>query len=251
MSSMLARHKDEQKEEEEVKAEDGEASFGHGEGARALLELCAELDAAGAFQSARQRTRPKAEQRMPATPPEQPLRKPNMQPRPKTAQRAPMLPSVYKQSLEDAGMYSYKDELEEAGIKREVEEMEAMREVSGEHPWAVRKKQRGRATDLSGEELRRLRSEQAAAATANLPWEERGPSQDYSEYVTGASGSSSSSAGPSVPFWRGNPWREGAYGGKKRFAKRGGQHQEYYARLNRAGMLKPTSSGAVRVDKPW
>ena len=53
-----------------------------------------------------------------------------------------------------------------------------------------------------------------------------------------------------VPFWRGQPFRNGNYGGKKRFAKRGGKNQEYYSKLNKLGYLQPTAKGAVRLETP-
>ena len=43
----------------------------------------------------------------------------------------------------------------------------------------------------------------------------------------------------------------GTHGGKMRFAQTCGKNKEYYDRLNKAGLLKPTPKGAVRVDKPW
>ena len=58
-----------------------------------------------------------------------------------------------------------------------------------------------------------------------------------------------------MPNWRGQPYRKGHYGGKVRYSKRGGANKEYYDRLNKAGLLKPTRWGAVRVhkkeDMPW
>ena len=150
--------------------------------------------------------------------------------------------------------------------------MRRMTAEVGDHPWAVRKHQRSKSTDLTESELKRLRHESASAKKSKIPWEERGPTQDYTSMMGSAAGSSSGAAAsssggassssaaasawePSVPYWRGQPFRTGAYGGKMRFAKRGGQNKEYYARLNRAGLLKPTAKGAVRVtkpeDKPW
>ena len=215
----------------EEKGSPSSASFARG--AAALADLCKELESENAFAGPPAK-RAKAEpQLLPTTPPEEQRRKPRLAPAAKTAA---------KKELE-----------KEASIAAEVEHMENMRDAAGEHPWAVRMHKRGRSDDLSPDELGRLRNEQSVAKTAGLSWEERGPAQAYAECTTGSS--SSSSSGPSVPNWRGQPWREGAYGGKQRFSKRGGQHKEYYDRLNKAGLLKPTPKGAVRVtkpeDKPW
>ena len=121
----------------------------------------------------------------------------------------------------------------------EMREAEVEVEVS-DHPWAVRKHAKGRSDDLSPEELSTLRAEAAQASADGIPWAERGPAQQQG----------SRSSNPSVPNWRGQAWRPGAFGGKQRFSNRGGKNKEYFARLNKAGLLKPTPKGAVRVSKP-
>ena len=83
--------------------------------------------------------------------------------------------------------------------------------------------------------------EEEASRKAGVKWQDRGPRQDEAYYKTGV---------PSTPNWRGQAWRTGSYGGKERYAKRGGKNAEYYARLNKAGLLKPTRNGAVRVKTP-
>ena len=109
------------------------------------------------------------------------------------------------------------------------------------HPWAVRPNARTRSYDLTDREQMRLKMEEEASRKAGAPWQERGPRQDESYKETGK---------PSTPCWRGQSWRTGSYGGKERYAKRGGKNQAYYDRLNKAGLLKPTRHGAVRVKTP-
>jgi hypothetical protein len=113
----------------------------------------------------------------------------------------------------------------------------------GAHPWAVRPEAKGRSTDLSPEELDRLRSEKAASA--GIRWQDRGPAQSYDK--TGK---------PTHDNWRGQAWREGSQGGKQRYAKRGGKYAEYYKDLNKRGMLQPGPDGARvmkarREDEKW
>ena len=90
---------------------------------------------------------------------------------------------------------------------------------------------RGRSWKLTTEQRKELRIEQVDAHIHDVPWQERGP------------------RGADAPlFWRGQPKRSGAYGGKPRYAKRGGKHQGYYARLYKEGRLVPGKDGA-RVGK--
>ena len=86
-----------------------------------------------------------------------------------------------------------------------------------------------RRYDLSPAELQALRSEQFDAVANDVGWADRGP------------------RGDSMPaFWRGQGFREGHYGGKKRYAKRGGQYREYFSRLAAEGRLVPGRNGASR-----
>ena len=128
-------------------------------------------------------------------------------------------------------------------VLHELDMFTHLTEDLGEHPWAVKKNAKGRSYDLTPLELERLKTEETAAKNAGLTWQERGPAQDMN------------ADWPTVPNWRGQPYRKGHYGGKVRYAKRGGANKEYYDRLNKAGLLKPTRWGAVRVhkkeDMPW
>ena len=92
-------------------------------------------------------------------------------------------------------------------------------------------------TDLTEDEVLGLRSEQMAASMAGLSWQERGPRAAAGE--------------DQQPTWRGQRWRKGVCGGKVRYAKRGGQWQQYYKGLNKAGLLKPGKDGATVVMAPW
>ena len=114
-------------------------------------------------------------------------------------------------------------------------------DCGSQHPWAVRPNAKTRSFDLTEKELQRLKFEEEVAHNAKIPWQDRGPRQDASYASTGR---------PSTPCWRGQAWRTGAYGGKERYAKRSGKNQAYYDRLNKAGLLKPTRHGAVRVKTP-
>ena len=91
--------------------------------------------------------------------------------------------------------------------------------------WWVRPWHQGRCTDLDPLELLRLRHEEAAARAGGVPWQERGP------YVEPGKGGG--------VFWRGQRHRPGLYGGKVRFANRGGKNKEKYQKLAREGKLKP------------
>lgn len=122
--------------------------------------------------------------------------------------------------------------------------MQQEAQQTGEHPWAARKRNKGRSTDFTEDELDRLRSESKEAKQSGTPWQQRGLAQ------IGSSSSSSSSRGVDVPYWRGQPWRCGCQGCRQRCAKRGGTNKEYYKQLNMAGLLRPTPTGAVRVTKP-
>lgn len=103
---------------------------------------------------------------------------------------------------------------------------------SGSHPWAVRGATRGRSSNLSADELERLRMEQRAAEASGMSWQERGP------------------AGSNRPScWRGQSLRKGADGGQVRYANRGGRNKEYYAQMAREGRLVKTGVGKTRVDK--
>ena len=120
-------------------------------------------------------------------------------------------------------------------------QMKDLAETCGTHPWAVRPDARSRSHNLTKEELARLALEQTIAREAGLKWQDRGPQHGVPNWSPGDP--------PVVKNWRGNPWREGKYGGKVRYARRGGKRREYYAELNRLGFLKPTRHGAVRVNE--
>ena len=126
-------------------------------------------------------------------------------------------------------------------VMHEMDLMQRLTEDCAGHPWAVRPNAKTRSFDLTEHEKMRLKMEEEASRHAQIPWQERGPRQDESYKETGK---------PSTPCWRGQSWRTGSYGGKERYAKRGGKHQAYYDRLNKAGLLKPTRHGAVRVKTP-
>ena len=96
---------------------------------------------------------------------------------------------------------------------------------------AVRPTTKGRSTDLTKEELSDLRTEQIDSLCEDVPWSERGPTDD------------------DVGYWRGQPWRQGHMGGKTGYRKRGGKFAEHYAKLARDGRLMPTRHGAVVVGK--
>jgi len=103
---------------------------------------------------------------------------------------------------------------------------------SGSHPWAVRGTTRGRSSNLSADELERLRMEQRAAEASGMSWQERGP------------------AGSNRPScWRGQTLRKGADGGQVRYANRGSRNKEYYTQMAREGRLVKTGVGKTRVDK--
>ena len=107
----------------------------------------------------------------------------------------------------------------------------------GAHAWAVRPDTTGRSTDLTPQEVARLRSEQAAAT--GVRWQDRGPVQTYDQQGQ-----------PTHNNWRGQPWREGTHGGKQRYAKRGVKNLSYYNELNKRGMLQPTRNGARVLKAP-
>ena len=96
---------------------------------------------------------------------------------------------------------------------------------------AVRPTTKGRSTDLTKEELSALRTEQIDSLIDDVPWSERGPTDD------------------DVDNWRGQPWRHGHMGGKSGYRKRAGKFAEHYAKLAREGRLMPTRHGAVVVGK--
>ena len=127
-------------------------------------------------------------------------------------------------------------------------------EPGEDHPRAARKNTLGKSTDLTESQMKRLRHESINAKEKNIPWEERGPAQDLSKKASYNDAAKSSSV-PEVLKLRGQHFRSGAFGGKSRYAKRGGKYKEYYDKLNKAGLLQPTPKGAVRVhdpaDMPW
>ena len=86
---------------------------------------------------------------------------------------------------------------------------------------------RGRSEKITREQLRELRAEQFDAEENAVPWAERGP------------------RGEDAPeFWRGQTLRPGLFGGKMRYANRGGRHREYYAELAKQGRLVPGRKGS-------
>ena len=91
-----------------------------------------------------------------------------------------------------------------------------------QHPWRVRPTAKKRSRDLHYMEVRRLRTEQGLAYHTGQRWDERGPVPNQA-----------------TPFWRGQKLRQGACGGKVRYANRGGKNRELYAALARNGRLKP------------
>ena len=85
----------------------------------------------------------------------------------------------------------------------------------------------GKSSDLTQEEVYALREEQRAAEELGVDWRDRGPVD--------------------APYWRGQAYRHGHYGGSKGYRNRGGKWREYYAELNRQGRLMPSEQGAKRV----
>ena len=120
-------------------------------------------------------------------------------------------------------------------VMHEFHLMQRLTEDCQGHPWAVRPNARTRSHDLSDHEQMRLKMEEEASRRAGVLWQERGPRQDESYRVTGK---------PSTANWRGQSWRTGSYGGKERYAKRGGRTQEKYARLNE-------QSRFVEANEAW
>ena len=88
-----------------------------------------------------------------------------------------------------------------------------------------------RSVNLSKDEYARLQLETQEAQMNQTRWQLRGPREE---------------AG--VGFWRGQPRREGKFGGAKRFAKRGGQRKFEFQEAARRGELMPSRNGAVRVN---
>ena len=126
----------------------------------------------------------------------------------------------------------------QAEVMQEIDHLQLLAGDLKEHPWAVRPWKKGRSHDLSALEQERLKMEETAARKSGMTWQERGPAQDpYKDR-------------PEYPNWRGQPYRQGLEGGKKRYAKRGGANKEYYQKLAKAGYLKPGPKGAVRLSKP-
>ena len=100
-----------------------------------------------------------------------------------------------------------------------------------EHPWAVRPTKRGRSTDLSEEELARLRAERELSDYHKVKWQHRGPP------VVDES---------SPSCWRGQAYRVGVNGGQSRFANRGGKNREWYAEQARKGRLPSQNGGGTK-----
>ena len=86
---------------------------------------------------------------------------------------------------------------------------------------------RGRRDNVTEEEIEALREEQHAAREHNVDWRDRGPND--------------------APFWRGQAYRQGHYGGSKGYRNRGGKWRDYYAKLNAEGRLQPGKGGAKVV----
>ena len=103
-----------------------------------------------------------------------------------------------------------------------IDDAQAAELQDGQHPWAPRPNKRGRATDLTAEELESVREEEALALRCQMGWRDRGPPPP-------------SEGGPR--FWRGQPFRVGLNGGQPRWAKRGGRNQEYYAKMAKKGLV--------------
>ena len=101
---------------------------------------------------------------------------------------------------------------------------------STDSPFVVRPDHAGRSSGLTDDELVRLRSEEAMASMANIPWQSRGPVDD-----------------PDVQYWRGQRWRRGEQGGQQRFGNRGGRHKEFYAAMAKKGYLEPTPGKRRRL----
>ena len=205
----------------------------------AFLELCSALDAASAFTGSREPKHAKKDE-----PEEAPSKEEPVEEWPEMPEAAPK-----------HDPYEEWPEFPDEPPKNEMTEMLQMKAETCEHPWAVRPNKRGKSTDLTEAERKRLRHESDASKKANIPWEERGPAQDWEAMAAAkeeakASGAPMPSNRATVPFWRGQPFRNGHYGGKMRYAKRGGKNQEYYSKLNKAGLLQPTAKGAVRLETP-
>jgi len=96
--------------------------------------------------------------------------------------------------------------------------------------WPMRKEQGRRL--VSADELLSLRAEAAVAKAYGFPWPHRGPPPPK--------------AGAADRFWRGQAYREGKEGGNARWGNRGGKHAAFYAKLAKAGKLKPTPGKAKK-----
>ena len=66
---------------------------------------------------------------------------------------------------------------------------------------------------------------------------------------TTSSGRTEAPNDPDAEYWRGQRLRQGWWGGKKRYEKRGGRNLEYFNKLAAEGCLQPTESGATRVAR--
>ena len=207
-----------------------------------LQQLCAELDAVAAFQ--RPDRAAGASSASDAAAASASSSSSSWQPAAASWQPARWPTKAEREEEEDTAAESVKEE--EAADAAWVAAGDAFEQTAnalGAHPWAVRPEAKGRSTDLSPEELDRLRSEKAASA--GIRWQDRGPAQSYDK--TGK---------PTHDNWRGQAWREGSQGGKQRYAKRGGKYAEYYKDLNKRGMLQPGPDGARvmkarRQDEKW
>jgi len=93
------------------------------------------------------------------------------------------------------------------------------------------RKEQGRRL-VSDDELVALRAETNVAKAYGLSWEHRGPPPPK--------------AGAVDRFWRGQTYREGKEGGTARWGNRGGKNSAFYAKLAKAGKLKPTPGKAKK-----
>ena len=115
-----------------------------------------------------------------------------------------------------------------ARVESSDELLEKARRLQVEHKtqqFVVRPSRTRRSTDLTEGEVDRLRTEQALAGMAGLPWAIRSQSANHKR------------------AWRGQPVRAGKEGGVRRAAKRGGRFKEFYSKLAAEGKLPPTPGG--------
>ena len=115
-----------------------------------------------------------------------------------------------------------------ARVESSDELLEKARRLQVEHKtqqFVVRPSRTTRSTDLTEGEVDRLRTEQALAGLAGLPWAVRSQIANHKR------------------AWRGQPVRAGKEGGVRRAAKRGGRFKEFYSKLAAEGKLPPTPGG--------